>query len=224
MTNPLIAGPRVADTRMTAGGPGGFEELWDGPLGPVWINSDGYGDWGIDDKVSPGLEAFIAAAMTAAGLGYTFGTAYATVLDLSYGIQSGTMHYDGGRYDPHRDTTRVVATWCSEPEMRLANLFIAAPNAHDEHLVNGWRTDRLADDALLQPPNNTVVVFDEGIHMHGRAARRPHRGLGVFMSASLYRPGQVADLHCPRLTDLRTRGEHAIDAACLTTTREYEGA
>lgn len=180
-------------------------------LGPAWVQLHADGRVSIDSPQGVpalALSRFIWAAVTHAGAldsnRYAYGTAYAVRNPV--GCTAGELYFDGGRYDPDRQVTRVVTAWSSDGTP-VMNAFTPLSRPVFDARIAGLSTSDLPPGVLIQPPNAHLVEFDEGIHLHGRVATAPNRdAYGVFFSLALYRPGQAPDLHCPRLADLRDWG------------------
>lgn len=160
-------------------------DAWDGELGPCWIDAaDGVGFPSV--PVSIGLRLFVRAVCTAVEPGeYAYGTVYAVKLSGD-ALPAGEWHYDMGRYTAD-GARRFVSTWRSDGT-EIGNVF------------------RLPDGAEIQAPNGHVTSFHEGSDYHRHPARPASDARGVFMSATLYRLGEVPNLSCPRLASLSLQG------------------
>lgn len=158
--------------------------------------------------VSHGHRAFLETvdAMVAAlpdGDDYLYGTTYYRVLDLGKWVPAGTWHYDTGLSEPQevrnadRPVLRFTAAVSSGSEP-VGNLFTRDAS------VFGKTTEFRPEDTV-QPANGQVVMFSEGVDLHGRAFRDADHSGGrlAFYSATLYTPMQTPDLSCPALESLR---------------------
>ncbi len=157
--------------------------------GPAWLTVTG--DRVLTDvRVSYGVQAFLDAALKMTWPGrYAYGTVYATPLD-GEARTAGEWHYDLGQYTAE-GAERFVSTWRSDG-CEIGNVF------------------RLPDGEWLRAPNLRVTAFHEGSDYHrAPAVPRVVGAHGVFMSATFYRPGEPANLDCPRLAALRDRGPYA---------------
>lgn len=159
-------------------------------VGPAWLTiaSDRVL---ADAPLSWGLLAFAEAAVKMTWPGrYAYGTVYATRLSGA-ARDAGEWHYDLGEYTAD-GAERFVSTYRSDGN-EIGNVF------------------RLPDGASVQAPNLHVTAFHEGSDYH-RAPAVPLGAastFGIFMSATLYRAGEPANLDCPRLAELRDRGPYA---------------
>lgn len=163
--------------------------------GPAWVEINGFGgDLAVtsDIPVCLGIQRFVKMAVTMAPADMKYGTVYAAILDDA-AVTAGEWHYDLGERT-ERGSQRYVGTWTSD-NYPIQNVF---------QLENGQ---------TLQPPNNHVVSFHEGLDFHCRAfvPERPGQW-GAFVSLALYRGDEPANLNCPRLAALRTRGARSIQA------------
>ena len=190
---------------------------WEGSLGPVWIErqvepgSFGRRRFHADRKrIAPGLRAFMEAVGRVAPGHLRYGTLYAVRLDGS-AVAPGDLHYDLGEYSPGRGALRYVSTWASDGRP-LQNTFLR-PEFNRPDLM-GLLTNAVDLRLFVQPPNNHLVAMHEGTDLHARLAveARPG-GWGVFISAALYRHDEPANLHCPRLAELRNRGMRSYQEA-----------
>lgn len=178
-------------------------------LGPVWLTRMN-GHSVPDQRVALGLTRFLDCIdrMTE-GQSYSFGTAYATILD-DQPVPDGDLHFDTGPRARDRQVLRFSGTWASDG-YRLGNLFMRRRDEHVENLLHGSMTSAAPDGLLWMPEDRFVVAFDEGVDLHGRAPAPSRPGQwGVFCSATLYRADQEADLHCPRLKRLADRAPQWI--------------
>jgi hypothetical protein len=187
---------------------------WAGSLGPAWITpgEEFPGGFLLDVDVAPAITSFVASALALAdphGDIYDMGTVYATRFPI--GCTAGNLHFDGGRFDPRRQVTRVISAWTSDGTP-AQNVFADEPDPVIDIYLQGEPTPNPAlFRRFVQFPNRYAVAFDEGIHLHGRAALADRPGAyGYFISSTLYRPGQAVDLHCPRLAALRPRGRGRV--------------
>lgn len=158
-------------------------------LGPAWITRGG-GLWVADAPLSWGVTLFvgcIVSHLTTPGE-YAYGTVYARILDGG-GRDAGDWHYDLGEYTPD-GAQRFVGTWRSD-DYPIGNVF------------------SLPHGETLQAPNRHVTSFHEGSDYHQHPEVPAVEGAwGVFLSATLYREGEPANLDCPRLEALRDRGPY----------------
>lgn len=167
-------------------------------LGPAWVElhrENGRWWFMTDIPVCRGIRRFIRAALDMAGPDVRYGTVYAAELGGGE-VTAGGWHYDLGEYRPD-GADRFVGTWASD----------GTP------LQNAFSLDGEARGSILQPPNNYVVAFNEGTDYHRRepVPARPD-AWGAFVSLALYRDHEPANLECPRLANLRTRGPRAEQA------------
>jgi hypothetical protein len=187
---------RISEQEFVAQRAGGL--TWDGPEWPAWVTLHPQDDersapasWRTDVPVTLGVSLFIDAIvshMVRRGE-YAYGTVYARRLDGA-GRAAGDWHYDLGEYTPE-GATRFVSTWRSD-DFPIGNVF------------------SLPHGETLQAPNRRVTSFHEGsdFHQHPEVPAVPY-AWGVFLSATLYREGEPANLDCPRLAALRDRGPYA---------------
>ena len=164
-------------------------------LGPAWVevHEDAGSPWfTVDVPVARGIRRFIRSALSLASGRPAYGTVYAALLD-GREVTAGAWHYDLGEYT-EGGAARYVGTWASD----------GTP------LQNGFQ---VSNSNTVQPPNNYVVEFNEGTDYHRRLPVPARPGeWGVFVSLALYRDDEPANLHCPRLADLRGRGDRAAQA------------
>lgn len=191
---------------------GGAKDQWEpGGLGPVWVERWPGHRFTPDQPVGMGMRLFIKHLSRIAPPEQVYGTLYAVRLDEG-AVSAGELHYDLGEYAPGRGATRYVATWASD-STKLSNVFLRPEFHRPEYQGRLVGSAALDDRLFVTPPNRQIVVMHEGRDLHGRAAVPARPGQwGVFISAALYADNEPANLHCPRLSDLRERGPRAAQA------------
>lgn len=178
-------------------------------LGPAWFTIDPTGRprtaW-LDIPACTGLHRFVAAVAAMAPRSSRYGTVYGLWHD-GRPVADGEWHVDTG--DPDQaGADRYTSTWTSDGDQR-GNVFLL---------------DNLGRE--VQAPNLHIARFNEGLDVHRRPGAPARPGAhGVFLSASVYRDGEPANLGCPRLAPLRRRGPYAaLAAGSKPVARDWERA
>jgi hypothetical protein len=124
---------------------------------------------------------------------YTYGTAFLNVVPAR-DLGSGAFHYDTGFDRSIKDSNvgspvlRFAGNWSGDG-VNISYVF-SDDHGHYGRLVDDVRED--GAEGLIQPPNDKVVVYNEGTSLHGRSSAPARPGeTNVIWSATLYKQYQV---------------------------------